>query len=152
MVEDDKSEEKVRFQAMVAEFGKYRDEYSSVIDKVSKSFSSTKDIIDNKQHIYAVRQKLVDYKRTILIAIKDLQRQFTKIKKDRMMKHRENKIPIVFTNKDDKKIYDDAFFSNVTYQIAEFDAQLEWCRDSIASCDQIINGFSYHIKLVSLLK
>lgn len=138
-------------ETMLLAFGAKREEYSTTIKNAAAAFKNTTDLRQAEHLLYDVRQKLVDYKVQLSVALSQMNKQLRKMKSDRLMKHKRNEINIAFANPTERKVYDDAYFASVNDVIDQFDAQLSWVKDSMAGCDEMSNGMSYYIKLSNLL-
>ncbi len=138
-------------EKMMNEFDSVRLKLSSEVKIVSSSFKNTKELLQAETKLYHVRQDLVDYKYDLSKALGVLNKQLKQLKQQRMMAHKENKIATLPSSAAEKKIMDDSYFASTTEIIERFDSQFTWCKDSIASCDEMSNGLSYYIKLANLL-
>lgn len=138
-------------ETLLKNFDAKRAELSYDMSEAAAAFKNTLDLLNAEHKLYAVRIKLVDYKRELSMSISFLNKQLKRMKNDRMMKHKENKIDVKPANPTERKAMDDAYFATVTETIEKFDAQFEWTKDCIDGCDEMSNGISYYIKLAALL-
>lgn len=154
MVEEQKPAEQKKqdpHELLMNGFDAKRSELSTMMSDAAAAFKNTHDLLNAEHKLYAVRIKLVDYKRELSMSISALNKQLKRMKNDRMMAHKSNKLPVKPENATEKKAMDDAYFGTVTETIEKFDAQFEWTKDCIDGCDEMSNGISYYIKLAALL-
>jgi len=154
MVDEQKPAEQKKqdpHEKMMLAFDSRRTELSDEMSVAAAAFKNTTDLLNAEHKLYAVRIKLVDYKRELSMAISTLNKQLKRMKNERMMSHKDNKLAVKPANPTEKKAMDDAYFGTVTETIEKFDAQFDWTKDHIAGCDEMSNGISYYIKLAALL-
>lgn len=138
-------------KALMGNFDAKRSELSAEMAAAAAAFRNTSDLLNAEHKLYHVRIKLVDYKRELAMAISSLSKQLKRMKNDRMMSHKSNKLPVRPDNPTEKKTMDEHYFGSVMETMDKFDAQFEWCKDCINGCDEMSNGISYYIKLAGLL-
>jgi len=149
---DDSTKTKVDpHESLLNDFDNKKRDLSNEMQLAAAAFKNTTDLLNAEHKLYAVRIKLVDYKRDLSMSISSLNKSLKKMKNERLINHKSNKVAIVPANPTERKIIDESYFAKVSETIEKFDAQFEWAKDCIDGCDEMSNGISYYIKLAALL-
>lgn len=129
------------------EMPKKRSALQAELNASSSAFKSVAALLKVENRLFGVRQSIVDYKRELAAISKQVHLE----KKELLYKDLMTEKSYKPKNNGERDIIKNRHTRFIDYNLDKLDIDIEWCADSIKSCDNMTNGISYTIKLINIL-
>lgn len=125
------------------------DKLNDAVKSVTENFKSLSMMLKKEHVLFGTRQDLVSYKSEI----GNMSRQIGGEKKTILHTFLTQQVSASYKpkNASERDIIKNNRFKDIDYSLDILDAEMEWCNDSIKTCDNITNGISYAIKIINII-